>query len=337
MVVLKKQGFSDIEGIWRRLFENSSAVYQTASFELHAKWRRQAILNEKALVRNLTYYVAYDNDEPVCIIPLYDRKGIRQVAARGYEMNYPDFVYADSLTDEQMTEIIKALKKEENGTVHIVNTHQDSKIVSALRALGTECTVQEECVHIPFGDDYGEYCARFTRNTRQNINKAHNRLARDNKPYSVETFFRDGVPDSYRKPIARIAAKRMQEILGDGKSRIPLKYVRARYFFPSLTFISKTDYSFSSVIMIGDEMAGFMFGMIRGNTVVIPKIAHDSAFSAYSPGLLLVSDTIKYLIENTDIRVLDLSNGTERYKFDMGGTSHFVYRADIVCGGGNND
>ncbi len=42
--------------------------------------------------------------------------------------------------------------------------------------------------------------------------------------------------------------------------------------------------------------------------------------------MLLVTEAIKYLIKSTDINVLDLSQGDEPYKYNLGATEHFSYR-----------
>ncbi|MDE6218511.1 MAG: hypothetical protein K2F64_05855 [Muribaculaceae bacterium] len=42
--------------------------------------------------------------------------------------------------------------------------------------------------------------------------------------------------------------------------------------------------------------------------------------------MLLVIETIKHLIDSTDVTVLDLSQGNEQYKYNLGATEHFSYR-----------
>lgn len=49
------------------------------------------------------------------------------------------------------------------------------------------------------------------------------------------------------------------------------------------------------------------------------RLAIDTKYSFYSPGLILVNELIKYMIDKTAYRVLNLGQGTEKYKYDMGG------------------
>ncbi len=79
-------------------------------------------------------------------------------------------------------------------------------------------------------------------------------------------------------------------------------------------------------------MAGFLSGYINNghSAVVFPRLAIDSDFSDYRPGYLLITETIRYMIENTDIRNMDLSRGDEKYKYDLGGVEHYNYFYDLV-------
>ena len=53
--------------------------------------------------------------------------------------------------------------------------------------------------------------------------------------------------------------------------------------------------------------------------IVIPRLAIDDQFRFYSPGYLLICETMKYLLENnSSIKNIDLCRGTEKYKTDLG-------------------
>lgn len=45
--------------------------------------------------------------------------------------------------------------------------------------------------------------------------------------------------------------------------------------------------------------------------------------------MLLVCESIKFLISNTSIRVLDLSLGSEKYKYSLGAKEHLSYSFDL--------
>ena len=77
-------------------------------------------------------------------------------------------------------------------------------------------------------------------------------------------------------------------------------------------------------MFIDGNLAAFMSGFKNQErtTLIIPRLSINGDFLFYSPGLMLVNETIKFLYKQTSIRELDLSQGTEKYKFDMGGEIH---------------
>ena len=65
---------------------------------------------------------------------------------------------------------------------------------------------------------------------------------------------------------------------------------------------------------------------IAKNSVMVSTF-QDFAF--YSPGMLLINEAIKFFIEETNIRNLDLSQGEEMYKYKMGGITHQTHNFEI--------
>lgn len=88
--------------------------------------------------------------------------------------------------------------------------------------------------------------------------------------------------------------------------------------------------SINVILYINDELAAFMSGF-RGDKgqYVVPRLSIDERFKFYSPGMLLINETIKYLLVNTDIRHLDLAIGEEQYKYKMGGKVHYSHNFEI--------
>lgn len=63
---------------------------------------------------------------------------------------------------------------------------------------------------------------------------------------------------------------------------------------------------------------------------IIPRLAINDKYKSYSPGILLINETIKFLISNNKIHTLDLSQGEEEYKYKMGGVKHYSYNFIIT-------
>lgn len=82
----------------------------------------------------------------------------------------------------------------------------------------------------------------------------------------------------------------------------------------------------SVMLFVDDELAAFMGGFISHGegSYAVPRLSINEKFGFYSPGILLVNETARYMQENTPLRILDLSQGTESYKYKMGGTEHYT-------------
>lgn len=80
------------------------------------------------------------------------------------------------------------------------------------------------------------------------------------------------------------------------------------------------------VLYINGTIAAFLSGLVDNGRMIVPRLSIDDSFKRYSPGMLLVIETIKHLIDSTDVTVLDLSQGKEQYKYNLGATEHFSYR-----------
>lgn len=75
------------------------------------------------------------------------------------------------------------------------------------------------------------------------------------------------------------------------------------------------------ILYIDGQPACFMSGFAdhKGKKIVVPRLAIGESRRFYSPGYVMIRDAVRYLMENTDFRTLDLSRGSEKYKLDLGG------------------
>lgn len=76
---------------------------------------------------------------------------------------------------------------------------------------------------------------------------------------------------------------------------------------------------------IDGTLAAFMSGLVKDNVFVVPRLSINNEYRRYSPGIILINEAIKYFISDTKITILDLSQGQESYKYNMGGKEHYTY------------
>ena len=63
-------------------------------------------------------------------------------------------------------------------------------------------------------------------------------------------------------------------------------------------------------LYIDGKLASFISGIVSmQNEFIVPRLSINDDLLFYSPGMILINEVIKYLINNTEINVLDLSQG----------------------------
>ena len=53
-------------------------------------------------------------------------------------------------------------------------------------------------------------------------------------------------------------------------------------------------------------------------------VSFDEDYYKYSPGMIGIFKYIESCYQNQDVPVIDLTRGNEKYKYDLGGTEHYV-------------
>jgi CelD/BcsL family acetyltransferase involved in cellulose biosynthesis len=95
-----------------------------------------------------------------------------------------------------------------------------------------------------------------------------------------------------------------------------------------LGFLSISDIDFSEVciLFINDEIAAFMVCLSHDDEILVPRLAINSSYMQYSPGVLLIHYAIRdFLEDGSSISKLDLMQGEEKYKFQLGGKESKLY------------
>ena len=97
-----------------------------------------------------------------------------------------------------------------------------------------------------------------------------------------------------------------------------------------LSEYSQCDSVFLSTIIINNEIAAYCEGGFNNNNVLsIARVATNLDYYHFSPGQILLIETIESIRET--VRYFDLTRGLEEYKFKLGGCLHNNYKFTISC------
>lgn len=176
-----------------------------------------------------------------------------------------------------------------------------------------------ENVSIDFSGGHDTWFQTLSKSTRQNLRTAYNRLEKDGKSVRVEVNYGGQFSHTLMNRLMDIYIKRHNERYEVKTSA--LKSVYLRYLDFSTRALIKNPSAFHICVYIADRIAGFCSGYIDRNSFVVPRLSIDNDFSRYSPGYLLINEAIKWFDANCNrVHMIDLSEGAEKYKLDLGGT-----------------
>lgn len=189
-----------------------------------------------------------------------------------------------------------------------------------------------QCVRLKFTDDVNSYIQLLSSSVKQNLRTAYNRMKRDNVEYELKIWMPDAVMElPVREEIMKLYLKRL---LGKYKryktGNLFYKLYKTafyKYIKHDTRSLHELDNSFHAVLFTQGRPMCFMSGFTNDNNtkVVIPRLAINDTYKFYSPGYLLLCETMKWLASNTAIREIDLSRGAEKYKIDLGGELYYTY------------
>lgn len=233
-----------------------------------------------------------------------------------------DFIYLKEATEEQLAKALSLVINNCN-QLYLGRLKSTSPIYKfCAHHLDDSNVTTDTLVEIHFGNNYNEYFSGLSKHVRQNLRTSYNRLQTDNLSYSLQIIKKRQMNSQIWKEVNDIYCTRQIENYGAEKG---LRLKNSIFKHDSLS-LRYNENLFAAILYYNQVISAVFMGLIdnNGNRIVVPRLAINNEYSRYSPGNQLINEAIKYLIENTNVRTLDLSRGTEKYKYMMGGTEYFT-------------
>lgn len=251
-----------------------------------------------------------------------------------------DLVYDSSIGDDILKEALTALffyieNSEKKSTVLFDWLPNDTKTKVALERLSEDNIIKYtfeaiDNVRIPIYKyhSWDDYFKSLSKSVRQNIRTSYNRLKRDNHSLTLNLYFGN------KELPKNVINKSLSLYLKGQKTRYNNYGLSHWIHFKYLHYVSKTmreEFSFHASLQMDGVIIAMMQGYFDNNRkdIQIPRLAIDSEYSFYSPGYLLICETIKSLFLNNEVDSLDLIRGSEKYKLDLGGEKYQTYKCKI--------
>lgn len=194
-------------------------------------------------------------------------------------------------------------------------------------------------VRINFDNGVDALLKSLSRNGKESVRRAYNRMKRDGIETELRIYRGDEISKDKAvwKMIMHIYLDRMFDKHKRGgvqgkknklfKFLYDFKTTHLKHDTKSLRFLPN---NLHAVLMHGNKVMAFCLCMMdhHGEWLVNPRLAINIDYGFYSPGYALLVELMRYLEKETHCRLLDLSRGTEQYKTNLGGIVYHTYQID---------
>lgn len=339
--------FKAIESIWKSMEKDGTAPFLCYDYMQYIV--REERLNPFHSVR-VACVKETDSDRVLMIVPLLLVRGsvlyYRMLGdTSGCEIT--DALFRPGLTPEEIHECIIIFFNQIQRPLALNRLPDDSAFLKGIPKDRIKSDKSVTYVNIQLPPIWENYIPSLSTNSRQNVRKAYRRMENDGIDFKLTVYSTSDnpLPNSVWRKMMNIYCNRRKTKYRNGvfssetKGGIIVQSIKYLYYITIKCLWFRTKHDARSlreepnarhiVLWGGDEIMAFMSGFLSNDaqTFSVPRVAINDRFRFYSPGCLLVSETIHHFI-NSPLKNLDLSRGDESYKFKMGGIAYYTH--DIV-------
>ena len=327
--------FSNLKTVWKDL-ENGQDMTSFQSYHWYE------MLNECYVPKDTPnflsiYAVVKRENEIILIAPLWivkktfrivNKKGIYFLGREGWS-DYLNFIYKD-FDDNAMTfllqEIVKKYKVSSFNFSELKENVQSYKFFNSNMKLKNRC--KQTCVALKLPSTIEEYNKLLSKNARQNIRTAHNRLKKDDLEVRFVFDDKDVDKEKCRNMREQRFLEKFKHVSKLRLMKHKIMYRLTFHFRPYLPFMCYDGGHFLTTY-IGDELCSFFYYLIDDihKHVYVIAAGVNLEYSRYSPGIISLNTFINEIIKCQNIDVIDFTRGDEPYKYAIGGKDHYIKNA----------
>lgn len=291
------------------------------------------------LATTLRYHLITFDGRPFAVIPTQVTrmsKKVRLPSCRVAGVLNIVCPYINECNDEMVAAITEYITTAHRGMkLSYADVPQTAIFARVMGRIGSNMK-ERTSYHVPLAEfaTHEDYVASLNKNIYKNIRKAYNHLKTDSKSMQLKIYTHEEMPDNgYMRSLWRLYLRRKmawRHRKAGAFSELGI-YMKAMYE----TISGCAGYSLKAlpaaelyVLHIDEKPAAFMIVYRHRNHLLMPKLAIDTSFSRYSPGILLILEASKRWIAE-GVADFDMCRGDERYKKEMGGHNEPLCRIDV--------
>ena len=319
---------SKIKKVWQAMEDEESVTpYLYFDYMKYVWWQTKLFSKFIPII----YYAVDDSNDIIMIAPMkrdvlsgrLDTLGNRGMC------DITDFLYKKELTNDTRKECVLKLREFIGHPFYLSRMLSESETLEYLKPYST-LVDSHECVDIYLQSDYESHFKKLSKSVRQNVRTAYNRLQKDGVDYDFR-FYIGGknIPASAKNDSKKCYLKRQLDAYANSLSLISKvkHFIGINWLRHDNFSLFKNRNSVNATLYLNGKIAACFMGALNytKDRVVIPRLAFSTEFRKYSPGYVLLTECMQYVLANTGIRHIDLCRGTEKYKSDLGGVNTLLY------------
>lgn len=316
----------EVKTFWEHIIlHDDSRFYSTyAMNELYEVYRKTSVSNILRGNTKCAYIAAFDKENCVCIAPLcldvYPQK-IITLLGHGTNAAYLDFIYNDAGYVKNLLDYILEAFPEYKISFYFVPSNSPLADI-----LHRKHTFSNFCIKL---NDFESWMHDLSKSMRQNIRTSYNRMATDG--YSCSLRILNNADPELRQEMRKcneIYQKRKTEWNRDSGQEDVSK-IRSRLFLQRDVIyraLRKSGNASLAELLINGKCCAFFICFAVNGGVLVPRLAIDTNYARYSPGIVLICEYLKQI--NVVPYNFDLCRGTESYKLKLGGILSETYILD---------
>ncbi len=338
LVFLITQDILSIQKDWERLdalaaeqILNGGLSYMEYSFYQTYVWNKFIKDSHRFSFKRSEYVVAMSDGKVELIVPLLTnpiKKHLKISTGRGRIAGIINIVCPrhDEYGHSVALAAIQFMREHYKGwKFHFNDVPVNSVFADVLTSMGY-LNSERGSYHIPLESfsNYDNYLSSLGKNIYKNIRKSYNHISTDGKKMAL-TLYTTKNPPSKRLLYKIWELYFTRNLAWNNKKESTLQSIicRTRAFLNATIgtqtkSILQHQESELYVFTIDGKLAAFMHCYTHGNHVLMPKLAIDITYSRYSPGIIMLQESLKELMSRGFID-FDMCRGDERYKTEVGG------------------
>lgn len=288
---------------------------------------------------SLLYALFSKDGKPMAIVPMVITKSSGKMripscrVAGVLNMSCP---YTEEELGGVMDDIVCYLiQKSKRGRLSLADIPCCSPFASIVRTIGGNYS-ERTSYHVPLCEfeTFDDYLSSLSKNIYKNIRKSYNHINSDNRRMELKVYTADMMPtEEYLRNVWQLYYRRKQAWRGRkeagwlAKAIISIKAWLEVRGGCAMESVRRLKSARLYVLEIDSHASAFMIVYKHRNHLLMPKLAIDTAYSRYSPGILMIMEAVKGWL-NEGIADFDLCRGDERYKREVGGINEPLCRTD---------